>query len=283
MHTIEKLQRKIDFTSAECVLSDYILEHIDSIYSMTLHELSTAAYVSKPTIIQFYKKLGFRNYRDFSMNLQVERTDAEKLRSINPNYPYEATDSDLNIAEKLGKLSKQVIDGCLASIDQFTLSNIVNTLHEARRIFILAIGNCYIASQLFINRMARLNLYPIMINNYQYPYTNIYNLEKDDVVLIISSTGKTLKLEKDMINLITASEAKTILITSSSNNDYKNFTYCYNIYNGENPTEKNSTSASQISVLFTLNVLFDCLFKKHYEENNRRSQELSDYISKVRN
>ncbi len=281
MPIIERLQRKNDFTTVESILADYILENLNSICDMTLQELSAAAYVSKPTIIRFYKKLGFKSYRDFSLKLQIESNDADKKLSIDPNFPYDASDSDLTIAEKLGKLSKQVIDGCLASVDQFTLSNIVNTLYKAKRIFIFAIGNNYVVSQLFTNRMGRLNRYPIQLNANQYPYTNIYNLESDDVVLIISSTGKTMKIERKSINLILASDAKKILITSETSIPYKHFNYVYRIYNGENATEKHNTSASQISVLFTLNLIFDCLFKRCYEENSQRSRKLSEFVSKV--
>ena len=73
MNTIEKLKKKENFTGVEISLADYILKNIDHVQNMSLQELAAASYVSKPSAIRLYRKLGFKNYREFSVALQVEK------------------------------------------------------------------------------------------------------------------------------------------------------------------------------------------------------------------
>ena len=73
LNLIEKLRNKENFTSAESSLADYILNNIDDVYRMSLQDLAKASYVSKPSVIRLYRKVGCLNYQEFSIGLQLEK------------------------------------------------------------------------------------------------------------------------------------------------------------------------------------------------------------------
>ena len=60
----ERLKKEADFTALEKQISQYILDHPKEVFNLPLAELASKLYVSKATIIRYYKKLGFDSYRD---------------------------------------------------------------------------------------------------------------------------------------------------------------------------------------------------------------------------
>ena len=73
MLLIEKMKHKENFTVLERQITDYILEHRDEMYEMTLAELAGKLYVSKATVIRYFKKLGFSSYRELCVELAREQ------------------------------------------------------------------------------------------------------------------------------------------------------------------------------------------------------------------
>ena len=72
MLLIEKMKHKEDFTALERQISEYILEHRNEIFELSLAEFSKRLYVSKATMIRYFKKLGFASYRELCVELAKE-------------------------------------------------------------------------------------------------------------------------------------------------------------------------------------------------------------------
>jgi DNA-binding MurR/RpiR family transcriptional regulator len=73
MLLIEKMKHKENFTVLERQITDYILEHRDEMHEMSLAELAGRLYVSKATVIRYFKKLGFSSYRELCVELAREQ------------------------------------------------------------------------------------------------------------------------------------------------------------------------------------------------------------------
>ncbi len=280
MPLLDKLKHKDNFTSTESYLADFVLKHPEEILNMTLKEFSETSFVSRPTIIRFYRKLGYETYSGFRIDLDLQyRKSGQKF--VDSNRPFDADTSFLGIAETVTLLTKQVADACYELLDEQSLTEAVGMLYGSKRIFIYAIGDCYIDAESFIYRLTKLNIYATMLNNYAYPLVNLHNVREDDVILVISTTGKTLKLESRTIRMIAGSPAKTILITSSADVDTKRmFDLVLSVYHGENEVVKIGSLASQLSVIYLLNVLYSCIYQIDYESNQRIIETYSDYLKK---
>ena len=141
MNLIEKLIKKENFTSTESSLADYIINNIDSVYRMSLQDLAKASYVSKPSVIRLYRKVGCSNYREFSIALQLERNRSGSTTNFETNQAFMESDSLYEFVEKLGVLSKQIVDNCINSIEKSALENIVHALDQAETIFLYPLGD----------------------------------------------------------------------------------------------------------------------------------------------
>ena len=280
MSVLKQLKSLEIVTTTDKTLANFILNNPEKIHKMTLQQFADHSFVSKPTTIRFIHRLGYESFRDFKLALQVELERNKDLSSIDSNYPFKNKDSNMQIVEKLAKVVKQVADHSLNSIDPFILKNVVNTIYNSKRIYIFAVGNCFIESQILVNRLARLNRTAILINTFAYPYNHILNLEETDCVLILSATGKTLKIEKRTVNLLRKSKAKTILLSGDHNTElHKQYDYVLVAFSGEDALFKNETFASQTSILLLLNIIYACLFERDYEENSKKNLEIAQMIS----
>ena len=56
---IKQLQEKEDFSEAEGMIADYLLENFRLIAGMTTRQLAKAAYTNSAAIVRFSQKLGF--------------------------------------------------------------------------------------------------------------------------------------------------------------------------------------------------------------------------------
>lgn len=56
------------------------------------------------------------------------------------------------------------------------------------------------------------------------------------------------------------------------------FDYILNIFHGENKILKIGSLASQVSIIYILNVLYSCLYEIDYNKNKERIENYSEYL-----
>ena len=248
MNVIEQLKKKEGFTSAESSLANYIVNNLDEVYRMSLQDLAKASYVSKPSVIRLYRKIGCRSYRDFSIALQLEQITKGKNIEIDSTNAFIEKQSLGEFAEMVGQLSKQIIDNCIAAIKKDELEDIIRVLNDATRIFVYADGEIITEVRSFNNRMSKMGVEPIMINDVDDPQKMIASIREDDAVIIISSLAENDSFNK-MIEFIYETDALKILVTTF-----------------EDPN-KRFQSISQMSLLLGMNIIQACLWKLRFEKN----------------
>jgi DNA-binding MurR/RpiR family transcriptional regulator len=266
LNVLEQLKKKEGFTSAESSLADYIIGNVDKVYRMSLQELAKNSYVSKPSVIRLYRKIGYKSYRDFSIALQLEKIRTDGSSVIESGDAFTGSKSMREFAEIIGLLSKQIIDNCIMAINNEELDDIIHVLDEANRIFVYASGDIETEVQSFNNRMSMMSVEPIMINDDADQQKLIASIQEDDVVIIVSSLADNETYDKT-IEFIYETNALKILITTYEDPN-KRFQPDYAFYTYPNGNEfiRNSVSISQMSLLLGMNIIQTCLLKLRSEK-----------------
>ena len=262
---IEKLQKKENFTSAESSLADYILNNIDNVYRMSLQDLAKASYVSKPSVIRLYRKVGCSNYREFSIALQLEKIHLDDNDPIINNKFFMDSDSLYEFVQKIGVMSKQIVDNCIASIDANQIEDIVKTLHEAKNIYLYSSPEIENEMGFFIDRMTQIDRKPVRIKDQKDLDSLTASMDEKDAVLIVTAGKKNVDLEL----LEKICKAKAISILVSTVDDLKGLIdpdHSFYTYPGGNELVRNSAIVSQMSLLLGLNIIQTCLIKVRFEE-----------------
>lgn len=268
MNIIEKLKNKEGFTSAESSLADYVVENVNEVYRMSLQDLAKASYVSKPSVIRLYRKIGCKSYRDFSIALQLERIKDEVSAELDNEEVFLPSMPLREFAEMIGQLSKQIIDNCMMAIDNDELDDIVHALFDAKKIYVYADGDIKMEVKSFSNRMSMMDREPIMINDAKDPQKMISSIGENDVVVVVSSLADNSDYDK-MIEFIYETSALKILITTQEDPN-KRFEpdYAFYTYPNGNDFIRNNIYISQMSLLLGMNIIQACLLKYHSEINN---------------
>ena len=261
MGIIDKLRKKENFTPAESALSDYILDHPDEAYRMSLQDLAKASYVSKPSVIRLYRKIGCSSYREFSIGMQLERIQSEHSDPIDDKQILNSSTSLYDLAEKIGILSKQVIDNCIYAIGKNSLDEIVGVINETDHVYIYVEDDVEMEVRSFCRQMTIIGMEPVMINDALNPDDLIGRISENDVLIVATSNRSTEENRKVLERLSELSAIKLLITTQNDPLAHSKADYIFFTYPDGNDMVRNNAYVSRTSLLFGLNILIICLYK----------------------
>lgn len=138
MLLIEKMKHTEDFTILERQISEYILEHRDEIFNLSLAELSNHLYVSKATIIRYFKKLGFSSYRELCVELAKElslyENNNESVTNLN------GSDTPEDIAKKIQQINTNALAITYEYLNFRDIEEMADIIRQYNRIYLFGIG-----------------------------------------------------------------------------------------------------------------------------------------------
>ena len=202
------------FFDAEKKIAEYIMNNGSKVIEMTISELAESAGTSEATISRFCKKCNMKGFHHLKITLAKDLVESKKEEittcgDINTNNLRESLNNIL--ANKIEELKQTV-----SMMDEKSLREILDKLKNARNVQFAAVGNtipvaldgCYKFNQIGIPSVAN------TIWETQIAYT--YNLNKEDVVIIISNSGASKRV-LDVAKAAIERGANTIGITNSDN------------------------------------------------------------------
>ncbi|MBR3206622.1 MAG: MurR/RpiR family transcriptional regulator [Bacillus sp. (in: Bacteria)] len=191
-------------SETERYLLNYIHQHLEDIYTLSIVTLSERANVSTATIVRLMKKIGYNGYTSFKYRLKQEKkmTDAsDQLKNI---------DEDIKLA--IRKNEEEVLKTIqLQSIGQ--IEDAVQKIHNADKIYIFGRG----FSEMIAKEMTiKLQLIGKTCEVHDDP--NIIRLksrdiEKSELAIFVSLNGETTDLVEACQNII-IKQVTTITVTT---------------------------------------------------------------------
>lgn len=141
MLILDTLKNEYSFTPLERHLSKYLLENIQSVLEMSLADLAESTYVSKATIIRFYKKLGFDSYKDFCIELAREVSSLQFSGTPSDSaVRLEAGDTEESISLKVMSANLQALNTTSQKLNYADLHNCAVAISGYSKICMHGIG-----------------------------------------------------------------------------------------------------------------------------------------------
>ncbi|MFM1654315.1 MurR/RpiR family transcriptional regulator [Brevibacillus sp. B_LB10_24] len=117
-------------------IARFIIENAAEISGKPLNELAQKAGVSEASIVRFYKKMGFKHYRDFLLSLAFDSNDqAEAL-----NEEIEVEDNAQLVMAKLIGATEAILNEQVRVTDFSKVETAVDRILQAKRIAIYGSG-----------------------------------------------------------------------------------------------------------------------------------------------
>ncbi|MDT2836470.1 MurR/RpiR family transcriptional regulator [Enterococcus durans] len=138
---IENVQGELSITEKK--LAKYILANLTDIPQMTVQKLADLSATSAATVTRFSKKIGYQKYSDFKLAISrsIEKQVRNEYSSMSFNESFEVTKKKLIMNDKL------IIDSMDELLDETTISEIVEKLYGANKIYVFGVGTSGIAAE----------------------------------------------------------------------------------------------------------------------------------------
>lgn len=197
---------------AEKIVAKYMLSHSGQISDMTIAMLSEESKASEATISRFCKRLGYQSF--VQLKQEFAKSEIESEEEHNPK-PVTCKDSLVNIFDKIVQGINQSLNNTRTFFTE-DYDRALEAIIGARAVYFFATGDAQTTCQLASFKFNRVGIPTYVYTDVVFQYETAMRLTKEDVVIAISSSGRSLNVVK-ATRLAHERGALTISITQRGN------------------------------------------------------------------
>ncbi len=252
-------------------LAAYIIDNYDKAVFLTAAKLGDIVGVSESTVVRFATHLGYKGYPEFQKAL--EELVRNKLNSIQRMEVTYGRISQSKILETVLAADADKIKSTLENIDQAAFELAVDTILNARSIYIVGIRSCApLASFMafYFNLMFE-NVHLLHTNSSSELFEQMVRISGEDVIIGISFPRYSMRTLKAM-EFANNRSAKVITLTDSVHSPM-------NLYSSCNLIAKSDMASivdSLVAPLSVINALIVALCMKKQSDVARTLEMLED-------
>ena len=175
---------------AEAKVADVVLAAPAWVVQSPLAAVASRAGVSDPTVIRFSRSLGVDGYQTFRLRLAQSLATGGYLL----HRDVDSTDSAPDLAAKVFERAARTLRDVAGQLDPARLEHAITLLAGARRIEFYGLGSSGIVAADARHKFFRLGLHAVAYSDPHVHGMAATMLSPGDVVVAISSTGRTIDL-----------------------------------------------------------------------------------------
>ena len=252
-------------------LADYIVRDYDKAVFLTAARLGKVVGVSESTVVRFATELGYKGYPGFQHAL--EELVRHKLNSIQRMEVTYGRISQSEILESVLQSDIEKIKLTLGSIDQPAFEEAVDTILDAKKIYIIGIRSCAPLAN-FLSFYLNLifdNVVLIHTNSSSEIFEQMIRVNEEDVVVGISFPRYSMRTLK-ALEFASNRKAKVITLTDSVHSPMTLYSSCNLIAR----SDMASIVDSLVAPLSVVNALVVALCMKKQKEVIKTLETLED-------
>lgn len=210
MNMLEKIQSQLEHLSkSERKVAEVILESPSQAIHSSIATLASEAGVSEPTVNRFCRSLDTKGFPDFKLHL------AQSLANGTPyvNRNVDEDDSVEAYTSKIFESAMASLDHVRHSLDMAMVNRAVDMLTQAKKIAFFGLGSSAAVAHDAMNKFFRFNVPVVYSEDIVVQRMSCMNGGADDVVVLISHTGRTKSLV-ELARLARENDALVLAITS---------------------------------------------------------------------
>ena len=207
------------------LLADYITENYDKAVFLTAAKLGKTVGVSESTVVRFATQLGYEGYPGFQKALEeLVRNKLNSIQRMEVTYG-RITQSD--ILETVLQSYDEKIKMTLANMNKDVFELAVDTMLEAKRIYIVGIRSCApLAGFLaFYLNLIFENVTLVNTNSSSEIFEQLIRIKEDDVIIGISFPRYSMRTLK-ALEFASNRKAKVITLTDSVHSPMTLYSSC---------------------------------------------------------
>lgn len=177
------------FTETDRSIAEFVFINRQVVLESNAKELGDMTKTSAAAWVRFSKKMGYKGLPAFKVALAKETqsyTNEDDIETfLNPQ------DSLMGLLQKTENMLTQNIRETFSLLDYHALEKAIEFIHEAKTVFLLGVGGSSIVCLDFYHKMTRIHQNVMYDRDLHTLMPRIAQLDKNDVVLVISYNGET--------------------------------------------------------------------------------------------
>ena len=268
---IEQKLQQIKLSSGQEAVAQFLLEKRCRIAKYTVKEIAKETYTSNGTIVRLAKKLGYDGFESLKEDyLKEVKYLNTHFVNVDANYPFNSSDNNTQIANKIGCLYDESIQDTLSLVHHDSLRDTLKIMKEAKQIHFIGFNKCAFLGKIFQIDMYQLGININILESINSVILNI--LQPGDCIIIADYIGNIDKISF-LIEDAKKKNIKIIAITSIGENSLSlvsNVTLY--LSTRENTNDKIKSYSSEISVKLILDIIYSCFYSLDYEKYDKTNE-----------
>lgn len=250
-----------DLSKGQKRVAEYVLDNYDKAVFLTAARLGEVVGVSESTVVRFATQLGYKGYPEFQKAL--EELVRNRLNSIQRMKVTYGRISQSQILETVLQSDIEKIKQTLNGIDHSAFNQAIDTILNARKIYVLGIRSCAPLAtfmSFYLNLLCD-NVIAVNTNSSSEIFEQLIRIGEEDVIIGISFprySQRTLKA----LEFASKRKAKIITLTDSVHSPINIYSSCNLIAR----SDMASIVDSLVAPLSVVNALIVALCMKKQEE-----------------
>lgn len=218
---IEHFLSEDDLTETDKCIASYLMRREHDLKDITSSELGRRTYTSQSAVTRLYKKLGFKNFREFKSTFLLEKHDYYKHKNLNNKHPAQYFTTLDDTQSVISSLYEQTMIQTNFLLDQNTINRICNRITNATSIDIYGIGISNTIAQQLAFKLQSIGILCAYHNGINEQYVKNMIDPKNNVSIFISLTGKNEML-KSIAEMLKEKKVYTVGILGKGSYDITN-------------------------------------------------------------
>ncbi len=166
--------------SATGIIARYFLEHFTELKSLNIYDVARECYTSRSGIRRFAQQIGYDNFKDIKANAWESRRHYNNFVGYadHPDYRSYLTDQ-----------LQGMLDDMNHNVDEGRLDALATRIHGAERVAFLASDFSSMGIRQLQQQMLAVGKFVSIISDSAGDLQVLYDMVKDDLVVVTSSTG----------------------------------------------------------------------------------------------
>ncbi len=218
-------QRYPKLSKGQKKLADYIREYYDKAAFLTAAKMGAVVGVSESTVVRFATTLGYKGYPEFQKALEeLVRTKLNSIQRMEVTY---GRISQAEILDSVLQSDIEKIKLTMANIDHTIFENAVDTILNARKIYVVGIRSCApLASFLsFYLQLICENVTQVNTTSSSELFEQLIRIGEEDVIIGISFPRYSMRTLK-ALEFASNRNAKVITLTDSIHSPINLYSSC---------------------------------------------------------
>ncbi|MDO5444028.1 MAG: MurR/RpiR family transcriptional regulator [Eubacteriales bacterium] len=275
---IERISNEYyNLTAAEKKAADFVVSHRTETQKMSITDLAEKSEVAEATLSRFVRRLGYRGFSDFKMELAKSLASSEQEFSPLSGEVHDK-DSFSDVCRKLYAADEDAITQTLKLVDEESIRKAADYIEAADKVICMGQGGSMIIAEEAAHIFTTIGSKYFSIGDNHTQAIVSATMSERDVILYFSYSGAT----RDMMQTLSVARArgvKIILVTHYPNSPGVQFADVILLCGAkESPLQLGSIPA-KISQLFLMDVLFSEVARRNLDECRHARSQIANALA----